>query len=393
MKIMLVDDENLALLQLERMITNAFTEHGVQDQIQELKSFQLVQQALDYAKQSPPDLIFLDIQMPEITGLEAAEYFQQMLPEVEIIFVTAYDEFAVKAFELNAMDYLLKPVSASRLSKTVNRIMARRKDKQPQVLVEKPQAKQKIYCFNHIRFQVGDGIIEYPKWRTAKAQELFAFLLHHRGEFVPKYSIINMFSPELDKKRAMTQLYTVIYQIRKCVKEANLEIKIDNDSIQEGYCLRLENTVIDVEQWEKELNQLQPQDPQYYNKLEELLYQYEGDYMGNYDYLWAESERERLRQLWISNAKDFLQHLYAIKDWSRLLKLGDKMNSFSPYEFEYGIYMMEAYDQLGQYDKLKQFYEKQEQTMLEELDLPLPEDMIHWYEAWLASRKGIQNKV
>ncbi|WP_246563901.1 response regulator [Paenibacillus montaniterrae] len=390
---MLVDDENLALLQLERMITNAFTEHGVQDQIQELKSFQLVQQALDYAKQSPPDLIFLDIQMPEITGLEAAEYFQQMLPEVEIIFVTAYDEFAVKAFELNAMDYLLKPVSASRLSKTVNRIMARRKDKQPQVLVEKPQAKQKIYCFNHIRFQVGDGIIEYPKWRTAKAQELFAFLLHHRGEFVPKYSIINMFSPELDKKRAMTQLYTVIYQIRKCVKEANLEIKIDNDSIQEGYCLRLENTVIDVEQWEKELNQLQPQDPQYYNKLEELLYQYEGDYMGNYDYLWAESERERLRQLWISNAKDFLQHLYAIKDWSRLLKLGDKMNSFSPYEFEYGIYMMEAYDQLGQYDKLKQFYEKQEQTMLEELDLPLPEDMIHWYEAWLASRKGIQNKV
>lgn len=393
MKIMLVDDENLALLQLERMITNAFTEHGVQDQIQELKSFQLVQQALDYVKQSPPDLIFLDIQMPEITGLEAAEYFQQMLPEVEIIFVTAYDEFAVKAFELNAMDYLLKPVSASRLSKTVNRIMARRKDKQPQVIVEQPQAKQKIYCFNHIRFQVGDGIIEYPKWRTAKAQELFAFLLHHRGEFVPKYSIINMFSPELDKKRAMTQLYTVIYQIRKCVKEANLEIKIDNDSIQEGYCLRLENTIIDVEQWEKELNQLQPQDPQYYNKLEELLYQYEGDYMGNYDYLWAESERERLRQLWISNAKDFLQHLYAIKDWSRLLKLGDKMNSFSPYEFEYGIYMMEAYDQLGQYDKLKQFYEKQEQTMLEELDLPLPEDMIHWYEAWLASRKGIQNKV
>lgn len=393
MKIMLVDDENLALMQLERMITNAFTEHGVQDQIQELKSFQLVQQALDYAKQSPPDLIFLDIQMPEITGLEAAEYFQQMLPEVEIIFVTAYDEFAVKAFELNAMDYLLKPVSASRLSKTVNRIMARHNDKQPQVLDEKPQAKQKIYCFNHIRFQVGDGIIEYPKWRTAKAQELFAFLLHHRGEFVPKYSIINMFSPELDKKRAMTQLYTVIYQIRKCVKEANLEIKIDNDSIQEGYCLRLENTIIDVEQWEMELNQLQPQDPQYYNKLEELLYQYEGDYMGNYDYLWAESERERLRQLWISNAKDFLQHLYAIKDWSRLLKLGDKMNAFSPYEFEYGIYMMEAYDQLGQYDKLKQFYEKQEQTMLEELDLPLPEDMIHWYEAWLVSRKGIQNKV
>lgn len=394
LRIMLVDDENLALLQLERMITNAFIEHGVQDQIQELKGFQFVQQALEYAKISPPDLIFLDIQMPEISGLEAAEYFQQMLPNVEIIFVTAYDEFAVKAFELNAMDYMLKPVSAVRLNKSVGRVLESYNVQQQQpVAAEEPQARQKIYCFNHIRFQIGNGVIEYPKWRTAKAQELFAFLLHHRGEFVPKYSIINMFSPELDKKRAMTQLYTIIYQIRKCVKEANLEIKIDNDSIQEGYCLRLENTVIDAEQWERELQQLQPHHSEYYRKLEELLYQYEGDYMGNYDYLWAESERERLRQLWVSHAKQFLQHLYAIKDWTRLLKLGDKMNVFSPYEFEYGIYMMEAYDQLGQYDKLKQFYEKQEQTMLEELDLPLPEDMIHWYEAWLASRKGIHSKV
>jgi len=393
MKIMLVDDENLALLQMERMVSNAFIEHGAQHIVQELKSFQIVRQALEYAKISPPDLIFLDIQMPEINGLEAAEYFQQLVPDVEIIFVTAFDDFAVKAFELNAMDYMLKPVGAARLYKSIGRVLESYNDKQPRVEKVKSTATQKIYCFNHIRFQVGEGEIEYPKWRTAKAQELFAFLLHHRGEFVPKYSIINMFTPELDKKRAMTQLYTIIYQIRKCVKEANLEIKIDNDSIQEGYCLRLENTEIDSEQWEKAITQLLPQQQDYYSAIEGLLYQYEGDYMGNYDYLWAESERERLRQLWLNFAKQLLQHLYATKDWIRLQKLGDKMNEFSPYEFEHGIYMMEAYDQLGQYDKLKQFYEKQEQRMMEELDLPLPEEMIQWYEAWLASRKGIQNKV
>lgn len=391
MNIMLVDDEQLALLQLERMLNNIFSKHGISNQIHEIRSFQLVSEALTYAKKKPPDLVFLDIQMPEITGLEAAEYFQNINQNTEIIFITAFDQFAVKAFELNALDYLLKPVSADRLDKALERALVRYGESKQRVeaSIEKPQTQQKIYCFNHIRFQVGDQPIVYPKWRTAKAQELFAFLLHHRGTIVSKYSIMTLFSPELDHKRAMTQLYTVIYQIRKCIKEANLELRIDNDSIQEGYCLQLENTVLDVELWENAMNGLSIDDAIDYDKLEELLLQYEGDYMGNYEYLWAENERERLRQLWNSRAKLLIEHLYHIKDWTRLANFGERLIGYSPYEFDYGVYMMEAYDQLGKADKLVQFYTKQEQLMKEELDLPLPEDMINWYERWQQSRKSI----
>jgi len=388
---MLVDDEQLALLQLERMLNNIFSKHEITNQIHEMRSFQLVSEALTYARQNPPDLVFLDIQMPEISGLEAAEYFQNINPNTEIIFITAFDQFAVKAFELNALDYLLKPVSAERLDKAFERAMARFSESKhrAEVSLEMPQAQQKIYCFNHIRFQVGDQPIVYPKWRTAKAQELFAFLLHHRGTIVSKYSIMNLFSPELDHKRAMTQLYTVIYQIRKCIKEASLELRIDNDSIQEGYCLQLENTVIDVEEWEKAMNNLSIDEAVDYDQLEELLMQYEGDYMGNYEYLWAENERERLRQLWNSRAKLFIEHLYRMKDWSRLLKFSERLIGYSPYEFDYGVYIMEAYDQLGKADKLVQFYNRQEQLMREELDLPLPEDMVSWYEHWQQSRKSL----
>src|SRR5690625_851803 len=69
-----------------------------------------------------PDIIFLDIQMPGISGINLAEEIQCSLPETNIVFVTAYDEYAVRAFELSAIDYLLKPVRSNRLKDTIQRI-------------------------------------------------------------------------------------------------------------------------------------------------------------------------------------------------------------------------------------------------------------------------------
>jgi two-component system LytT family response regulator len=69
-----------------------------------------------------PNLLFLDIQMPEETGMELLESLEPPVPTV--VFTTAYDQFAMKAFELNALDYLLKPVDPSRLAVTVERLRA-----------------------------------------------------------------------------------------------------------------------------------------------------------------------------------------------------------------------------------------------------------------------------
>lgn len=385
LQLLLVDDEKLALMQLERMVVKIVAERDGYDIV--IHSFQLVSEAIQYAQSNKIDVVFLDINMPEMSGLEAADLLQQMTPDIEVIFVTAYDEYAIQAFELNAMDYLLKPLSMQRLQKTMERLYSKTETVVLQQDIADAPHRQSIYCMKKIRFQATHSDIVYPKWRTAKAQELFAYLLHCRGEFVPKYKIMNVFSPELDKKRAMTQLYTVVYQIRKCLKESGIDVKIDNDSIQEGYCLRLDNTYLDVEVWESLVNELDEADPHYYEQLEYCIGQYEGDYMEDYDYLWAESERERLRQLWIHIVRKLLPHLYSKCEWAKVLKLGDHFNQFNPYEFEYGVYVLEAYRQLGQYDKLKQYYEKQEQEMQDELDMPLPDEMVKWYEEWIHSRK------
>ncbi len=85
-------------------------------------------EALRLIEEERPDVAFLDIRMPGMTGLEVAAELADRLEEgaavPSLVFVTAYDEFALKAFDLAAVDYLLKPVSAERLAKTVERVKA-----------------------------------------------------------------------------------------------------------------------------------------------------------------------------------------------------------------------------------------------------------------------------
>ena len=82
-------------------------------------------QALEAIAAHGPDIVFLDVQMPGLTGFEVARHLLDRDPPVSIIFVTAYDQYAIKAFEVNAVDYLLKPVEAERLESAVRRVRRR----------------------------------------------------------------------------------------------------------------------------------------------------------------------------------------------------------------------------------------------------------------------------
>lgn len=114
MKIIIIDDEPLA-----RSI--------VKEYLQKHPQLQLVQECgdgfegLKAIQQHQPDLIFLDIQMPKITGFEMLELIEQ---PPAVIFTTAFDEFAIKAFEAHAIDYLLKPFDQQRFDKAIAKCLS-----------------------------------------------------------------------------------------------------------------------------------------------------------------------------------------------------------------------------------------------------------------------------
>lgn len=117
MKALLIDDERLARSELRKLLEPF-------DEIQIAGEAANAKQAREQMAALKPDLLFLDVQMPGESGMELLESFEPPAPHV--IFTTAYDEFAVKAFELNAIDYLLKPVDPARLAAAIDRLPAPR---------------------------------------------------------------------------------------------------------------------------------------------------------------------------------------------------------------------------------------------------------------------------
>jgi len=91
--------------------------------------------ALEAIAERQPAVAFLDIRMPGLTGIEVARAVADASPHTQVVFVTAYDQYAVEAFEHGAVDYLLKPVSRERLDWTVQRLKARRQSAAPDVAV------------------------------------------------------------------------------------------------------------------------------------------------------------------------------------------------------------------------------------------------------------------
>src|SRR3954463_3400321 len=116
MRALLIDDERLARSELRRLLA------GFPD-IEIIGEAANAKQAREQLAKLQPDLLFLDVQMPGETGMQLLEALEAPAPEV--IFTTAYDEFAVKAFELNALDYLLKPIDPLRLAAAIGKLHER----------------------------------------------------------------------------------------------------------------------------------------------------------------------------------------------------------------------------------------------------------------------------
>ena len=108
-------------------------------------------EAIDLALQTKPDLMLLDIRMPVMDGIEAAQHAQKIEPKPNIIFTTAFDAYAIKAFDLNAIDYLLKPIRLERLQTAINKAHAL---KPAQIAALKPLQKTRTHLSIHERGRV-----------------------------------------------------------------------------------------------------------------------------------------------------------------------------------------------------------------------------------------------
>jgi two-component system LytT family response regulator len=146
MKVIIIDDERLAREELKSMLKPF---HAI-EVIDEAKN---PEEGIAKIKDLAPDLIFLDIQMPGMNGFEMLQELDEM---PKVVFITAYDEFAVKAFEVNALDYLLKPVDPIRLKDTLSKLSQPEEEINSKLIPSVPVKESTLTVGNKIFIKDGE---------------------------------------------------------------------------------------------------------------------------------------------------------------------------------------------------------------------------------------------
>jgi two-component system LytT family response regulator len=116
LRAIIVDDEELSLNRIQRILSES-------GEIEICYTFLNPLEAYEFVKKNPIDIAFLDISMPEIDGMRLYSLLLDLDASIDVVFVTAYGDYAVQAFDMSALDYLMKPVTAQRMSKTLDKII------------------------------------------------------------------------------------------------------------------------------------------------------------------------------------------------------------------------------------------------------------------------------
>ncbi|MFD0714067.1 response regulator [Paenibacillus sp. GCM10027626] len=371
MNAIIIDDEPLALRSMERLLGNAG--------INVVGSFSNPLKAIEQGLQALPDLAFLDIEMPEMNGLETAERLLSIQPNLQIVFVTAYHDYAIEAFELNALDYLMKPVQPARLNKTLQRIDLPGKKAQPKVEQEQ-QITLRFFKYLHIHHPDKGALPIH--WRTTKAQELFAYLVHHRHRAaIRKDELIDLLWADHDLQKASALLHTTVYQVRRTLKQIDPSLQIQ--FIDGGFRLLLGGVKLDVEEWERSLELIPPLSAETLDQHEQLLALYTGNYLEDHHYLWAEKESERLRLVWLDHIKPTIAYYIEHENYAKALHGLQLVQETLPYSQDGYLGLMQLNARLGHYEEVKKLFKQYTLLLHEDLGIEPEERISSWYMQWL----------
>lgn len=248
MRILLVDDEQLQLLRLTDAVKKALPQES------EILSYTNPVLAWEENKEKPVDIAFLDIDMPVMNGMMLAKKLKTVNPQVNVIFVTAYNEYALDAYKLHASGYVTKPVNVEKIKAELDGL------RYPVELT--PTKKLQVKCFGNFEVFAGGVPVKFTR---SKSKELFAYLVDREGA-AANVNELNAILWEEDKKSYFRNLVADIQASLKAVGAEDVFVKRRNEYF-------IDPTKIDCDAYEYRKN-----DPN-------AIRMYRGEYMAQYS--WA----------------------------------------------------------------------------------------------------------
>jgi len=326
-------------------------------------------------KKLNPKVAFLKMEMPGTDGVTIAKRMQEKLTDIKIVFISAYEQYAIQAFEVGAVDYIVKPFKKQRIHKMVSRLCIKHQSKPIHHMCM-------VCCFKHLHFKINGKEIKKVKWRTAKAKELFTLFIQKRKEAAVRKDVLaELLWPEQAKEKAYEQLYCTIYQIRKTLKSigANIEIISRDDR----YELIFNDVTCDVEEWEKGIIGIPEITEESLPKALKLIKQYTGDYLKEETYVWKENEQERLRVLYQSFSNKVLHYLFENEKYTEASLLALRNQKLFPYLQDSYFILMRIYDKNGDIYNVEKQYLKLLNMLKDEFNTIPNQTIKDWRKKWI----------
>ncbi len=247
MKILLVDDEKLQLIRLLNTVKKVLPDSEILSYTNPVLAFKENENNLI-------DIAFLDIEMPEINGIQLAKKLKKINPKINVIFVTAYDNYALDAYKLHASGYVTKPVNEKKVKDELEGL---RYD------VElKPSKKLQVKCFGN--FEVFYNGVPL-KFARSKSKELFAYLIDREGAAINVNELNAVLWEDDDHKSYFRNLVSDITATLKSVGLDDVFIKRHNECF-------IDISKVDCDVYE------------YKNNNPDAIRAYRGEYMMQYSW-------------------------------------------------------------------------------------------------------------
>jgi len=362
MNVILIDDEKAMHLIMRKLLKKIPT-------VTLLGEFFSTEEALECIDRERVDLILVDINMPRENGIAFAQKMKVLHSHIQIAFVTSHKDYALEAFNLSAVDYLLKPISIERLQKTIEKAAAL-KNFSTSTKNQPVTNELSVFTFGTFEVRSKKG---HVKFISKKSMEVFGYLLLHMGRKVSRIKLISEVFPEMPQRNAEIYLNTAMYQLRKSLEVHGYRhiVLSDND----GYELDFSIDQVDVFQLKQFFTKYPNVQP--FN-LEEFLVSdsmYRGELFEESGYLWAVNRTEYYRQMYFKYAFKASEILLNNGEIARAIELLNKLMRLNKWNEDVAIRLMQTYATIGNEINITQTFDEYATSLKIDLDLEVSSEV------------------
>ncbi|MRN53749.1 response regulator [Paenibacillus monticola] len=328
-----------------------------------------------------PDIAFLDIEMPKLSGLELAHRVNECSEQTRIVFTTAYKEYALEAFNVFAFDYILKPITPASVQRITDRLL-KEVERSALLTVDLPPKRASIRCFGGFEVRNSKGTLVH--WPTRKTEELFAYLLCYPNQEAGKWQLVDALWPDMDEERAVHNLHNTVYRLKKLLKEH--ELGLDVGKTGAGYLLVTLLTSYDLLEFQRYIPALSDAQEDI-ARLESLCAMYQGHLFDRKDYLWKHRIEEEYCKRFMSMVLNLGRLCLAREDWVSAEQRLSAYLALYPFDENISLLLMKVYASSGKWERMVRYYADFEKSYCREYGIAPPREMKEIVDAYARVRQ------